>query len=78
MCPVEHAGHKARVIGALRAMFRDTAKAWILKPDGSYERKQPPAGETPFRVQQALQDEARRTASLARDAAGIRFVPERK
>ena len=78
MWPVEHAGHKARVIGALRAMFRDTAKAWILKPDGSYDRKQPPPGETPFRVQQALQDEARRTASLARDAAGIRFVPERK
>jgi polyphosphate kinase len=78
MWPVEHAGHKARVIGALRAMFRDTAKAWILKPDGSYERKQPSPGETPFRVQQALQDEARRTASLARDAAGIRFVPERK
>ncbi len=77
MWPVENAGHKARVIGALRAMFRDTAKAWILKPDGSYERKQPPPGETPFRVQQALQDEARRTASLARDAAGIRFVPER-
>jgi len=78
MWPVEHAGHKARVIGALRAMFRDTAKAWILKPDGSYDRKQHPPGETPFRVQQALQDEARRTASLARDAAGIRFVPERK
>ena len=78
MWPVEHAGHKARVIGALRAMFRDTAKAWVLKPDGTYERKQPPPGETPFRVQQALQDEARRTASLARDAAGIRFVPERK
>ena len=78
MWPVENAGHKARVIGALRAMFRDTAKAWILKPDGSYDRKQPPPGETPFRVQQALQDEARRTASLARDAASIRFVPERK
>ena len=78
MWPVEHAGHKARVIGALRAMFRDTAKAWVLKPDGSYDRKQPPPGETPFRVQQALQDEARRTASLARDAAGIRFVPEKK
>jgi polyphosphate kinase len=78
MWPVEGAAHKARVIGALRAMFRDTVKSWRLLPDGSYQRQAPADGEPPFRVQQFLQDEARRAASLARDAAGITFVPERK
>jgi polyphosphate kinase len=78
MWPVEGAAHKTRVIGALRAMFRDTAKSWRLLPDGTYQRHTPAEGEPPFRVQQFLQDESRRAAMLARDAAGIRFVPERK
>ena len=78
MWPVEGVAHKARVIGALRAMFRDTAKSWRLLPDGTYQRRAPADGEPPFRVQQFLQDEARRAATLARDAAGITFVPERQ
>jgi polyphosphate kinase len=78
MWPIDNAAHKARVVGALRAMFRDTAKSWSLQSDGSYERRTPAAGEMPFRVQQFLQEEAHRAASLARDAAGITFVPERK
>ena len=78
MWPVDGAAHKARVIAVLRAMFRDTAKSWRLLPDGTYQRQAPADGESPFRVQQVLQDEARRVASLARDAAGITFVPERK
>jgi polyphosphate kinase len=78
MWPVEVPAHKARVIAALRAMFRDTVKSWRLLPDGAYQRQTPAEGEPPFRVQQFLQDEARRAASLARDAAGISFVPERK
>ena len=78
MWPVDGAAHKARVIAVLRAMFRDTAKSWRLLPDGTYQRQAPADGESPFRVQQVLQEEARRVASLARDAAGITFVPERK
>ncbi|HEX7780117.1 MAG TPA: polyphosphate kinase, partial [Vicinamibacterales bacterium] len=78
MWPVDGPAHKARVIAVLRAMFRDTAKSWRLLPDGTYQRQPPAAGEAPFRVQQFLQDEARRAAALARDAAGITFVPERK
>jgi polyphosphate kinase len=78
MWPVEGAAHKTRVIAALRAMFRDTTKSWRLLPDGTYQRQAPAEGEPPFRVQQFLQDESRRAAMLARDAAGIRFVPERK
>ena len=61
MFPVESAENRARVLHALRMMFRDTVKARWLRPDGTYERRGPSAGEPPFRVQQHLQAEARRT-----------------
>ena len=76
MFPVDDAAHKTTVLNALRAMFRDNVKARCLRPDGSYERKAPQAGEPPFRVQQHLQDEARRRAMIARDRAGVTFSPE--
>ena len=77
MFPVESVENRARVLHALRAMFRDTVKARWLRSDGSYERRGPSAGEPPFRVQEHLQAEARRTAALARERAGIVFRPER-
>jgi polyphosphate kinase len=76
MFPIEEAEHKAKVLSALRAMFRDTAKSRWLGADGTYRRTQAPAGERPFRVQQALQDEARRAVSLAGDGAGVVLRPE--
>ena len=76
MFPVDDAAHKTTVLNALRAMFRDNVKARCLRPDGSYERKAPQPGEPPFRVQQHLQEEARRRAMLARDRAGVAFLPE--
>ena len=76
MFPVDDAAHKTTVLNALRAMFRDNVKARCLRPDGSYERKTPQAGEPPFRVQQHLQDEARRRALLARGRAGVTLSPE--
>ena len=76
MFPIDDATHKTTVLNALRAMFRDNVKARCLRPDGSYERKKPQPGEPPFRVQQHLQDEARRRAMLARDRAGVTFSPE--
>jgi polyphosphate kinase len=78
MFPVEAPEHKARVVTALRAMFRDNVKAWRLGPDGVYQRQQPADGESPFRVQQQLQDEAHRRVSLTRDRAGIVFQPEQR
>jgi len=76
MFPVDDAVHKATVLNALRAMFRDNVKARCLRPDGGYERKTPAPGEPPFRAQQHLQEEARRRAMLARDRAGVTFSPE--
>ena len=76
--PVEDLEHKARVLYALRAMFRDNVKARWLGADGTYRRRQPAPGEARFRVQQHLQDEARRSAALARDRVGIAFQPEQR
>jgi len=76
MFPVDDPGHKNSVLYALRAMFRDNVKARCLRADGTYERKHPAAGEQPFRVQQHLQDEARRRTTLARDRKGVTFSPE--
>jgi polyphosphate kinase len=78
MWPVEAPLLKARVIAALRAMFRDNVKAWSLEADASYRRRTPSPGEVPFRVQEFLQQDAKRAASVARDAAGITFVPEER
>jgi polyphosphate kinase len=76
MFPIEAAAHKARVLHALRAMFRDTVKSWWLGADGVYRRRLTP-GEPSFRVQQALQDEARRAVS-AREGVGVVFQPQRR
>ena len=66
------------MIYTLRAMFRDNVKARWLGADGVYRRRPLAHGEPPFRVQQHLQDEARRLASLARDRAGVSFRPEER
>ncbi len=73
--PVERPDHKAKVLHVLRSMFRDNVKARQLGADGTYYRRSPGPGEAPYRVQQVLQDEARRVAHLARETAGITLVP---
>jgi polyphosphate kinase len=73
--PVESPEPKRAVVAALRAMFQDTVKARRLGPDGEYHRIKPGRGERPFRVQQHLQDEARRAAEAARDRAGMVLQP---
>jgi polyphosphate kinase len=75
MFPVEHDDHKRTVMNALRAMFRDNVKARKLGNDGVYRRVRRPKGEAPLRVQQFLQDEAHRAASLARERLGTTFQP---
>ena len=78
MFPVEDADLRGRVLYALRAMFRDNTKARRLMPDGTYQRIARRRGETPFRVQQHLQEDARDRNVRARDRAGVTFVPERR
>jgi polyphosphate kinase len=78
MFPIDDPGHKARVIGVLRAMFRDNVKSWWLGSDGAYRRSTPAPGEPPFRVQEHLQEDAIRRVSLARDSAGVVFRPQQR
>jgi polyphosphate kinase len=78
MFPVEDADLRGRVLYALRAMFRDNTKARRLTPDGTYQRVARKRGETPFRVQQHLQEDARDRNMRARDRAGVTFVPEHR
>jgi polyphosphate kinase len=75
MFPVEDPAHKATIMHALRAMFRDTTKARRLGPDGRYTRVTPAEGEPPYRVQQALQEEAQRRMAQAIERAGVTFRP---
>ena len=62
-------GHKATVLQALRAMFRDTVKARWLNADGTYRRRkvaEEPKASRLCRAQETLYDQARRAAALAR------------
>ena len=74
MFPVEDAGHKATVLHALRAVFRDNVKARRLSADGVYTRVTPAPGEPPYRVQVAMQEEAHRRAG-ATSARAVTFRP---
>ena len=76
--PVENPDHRRTVLTVLRSMFRDNVKAWTLQADGTYRRRTPASGEEPFRVQQWLQEEARRAVAAARDRAGVVLHPEQK
>src|SRR5262245_49029559 len=78
MFPVEDAAPRAKVLYTLRAMFRDNVKARWLAADGVYCRRERAADEPPFRVQQHLQDEARRQGSLARERVGVILRPEER
>jgi len=78
MFPVEDAAPRAKVLYTLRAMFRDNVKARWLGADGVYRRRERAADEPPFRVQQHLQDDARRSASLARERVGVVLRPEER
>jgi polyphosphate kinase len=76
MFPVEQPDHRAKVLSALRAMFRDTTKGRWLGADGVYGRPGPAPGDAPFRVQDYLYEEARRTVALARRRTGVVLEPD--
>ena len=75
MFPVDSAPHKAAILQVLRSMFRDTVKARSLGPDGVYTRIARAKNEPPFRVQQWLQEEARRRTAQSIERAGITLRP---
>jgi polyphosphate kinase len=78
MFPVEEPEHRARVMYALRAMFRDNVKARWLQADGIYKKRARAKGDPPFRVQQHLMDETRRLATSALGRSGVLLRPEER
>ena len=78
MFPVEDSEARAKVLSALRAMFRDNVRSRWLGADGVYRRRPPAPDEAVFRVQQHLQAEAARAAVLARERVGVVFRPEQR
>lgn len=64
------------LIRIFKLCFRDTAKARILQPDGSYRRASA-GSKSPFRSQEAFYREAREGLQRARTEAPFVFEPQR-
>jgi polyphosphate kinase len=61
--PIESPELKERIVSEiLGTALSDTAKASVLRPDGSYERVKPADGEQPLRSQEQFMALARRAA----------------
>ena len=58
VAPVDDPGAADELVGIVDTMLADTACAWRLHPDRSWERVVPPPGESPFSSQQALMERA--------------------
>ncbi|MFT6395439.1 MAG: polyphosphate kinase [Bradymonadia bacterium] len=68
MFPIMDPDLKARILGEIIPLgFEDTASSWKMLQDGSYEKREPPAGEEPMRSQS-------RFIELAREA-GQKSIP---
>jgi polyphosphate kinase len=52
--PLREQRHRERIHHILDLQLRDTANAWELKPDGTYEELSPPEGEKPLDSQATL------------------------
>ena len=55
--PINHPALKSQMLEeGLQYYLRDNSRAWLLQPDGSYQRAQPAEGEERFMAQQTLLD----------------------
>jgi polyphosphate kinase len=55
--PLREERHRRRIRRLLKLQLADTANAWELRPDGSFERLRPEDGEEPFDSQAILLEE---------------------
>lgn len=69
-CPIDAAHVRARLHEILDVMLRDTAKARVLLPDGTY-RVREPSGE-PICAQEILMQRASEAARLAAESAPVK------
>jgi len=52
--PVRRASHAARILQDLNTCLKDNCQAWLLRPDGRYERVKRASGERPYSAQAEL------------------------
>ena len=77
LVPVVDEASRTRLIAFLEDCFRDNQQARRLNPDGSYTRLKPAGKDKPFRLQQALYEQAKQATQRAKKTAGIVFEPQR-
>lgn len=77
LIPVEDPQCRERLIDALEIYFRDNTKSRQLRPDGTHERLRPKSGESAFRAQQVLYEQARLALTSARQNRRTHFEPLR-
>jgi polyphosphate kinase len=62
MFPILQDDTKEQIRAILEAYFRDNTQSWLLDSSGRWTRREPPAGDAPFRVQEYLLAQAARLA----------------
>jgi len=76
LVPVEDPASRKRLIDTLETYFNDTADAWRLQPDGSYDRVRA-GSRKPVRSQEALYEQASERAKRSRQMQRTVFQPHR-
>lgn len=77
LVPVDDSACRERLQGILESYFQDNVKAWVLGPDGTYERRVPQTDEPQYRVQEELYRLARRTVKTRQKRRRTVFEPHR-
>jgi len=62
LAPIEHAPHREELLTAFDLLLKDTAGAWRLLPDGTWERIRPDKSDKPRSAQLLLARRVRRRA----------------
>lgn len=77
LVPIEDPASQRRLVEILDTYFRDNQNAWELQSDGRYRRLLCAEGQTKFRAQKALYQNAIDAVRAAEQAAKTKFEPHR-
>ena len=77
MVPVEDPPGAEKLAQILETCLADTRQAWALRPDGTYERRQPDAKHPALRCQEEFQRRAEARAAEAAQRQAPTFEPQR-
>jgi len=75
MIPIEDKSSRKRLLNILEAAFKDNCNAYEILEDGSSRRIQRPKGKKRFRLQEHLQQQARKAASASAHQRSTTFEP---